>query len=430
VSVSSSPALALLNRAPPTWDPRPLKHDLIKNDSGVWGDEPSGSGDVTVLRSTDITIDGEWNLEEPALRSLNKAEADHARLTAGDLLVVKSSGSELHLGKTALVNERVGARDPAFSNFMQRLRVGLTSEPRYVWYLLNSRIGREQLNWLGSTTTGLRNLNSQVLGSVINPGPPVAVQRAIANWLDVEAARIDGLMAKKRRMMDLLNERRMAVTVRSVCGGDDRAWPQVRLTLVARLGSGHTPSRSHPEWWADCTIPWITTGEVAQMRSDRVEFVSGTRESISELGLANSSAEKHPAGTVVLCRTASAGYSAIMGVEMATSQDFATWTCSPVLRPRFLLVCLRAMRQDLLGRLAMGSTHKTIYMPDIEALRIPLPAVAEQDLIVDAAWGRLSAIDRAADALQEQIELLRERRGTLVSKAITGDLAVPGGAAA
>ncbi len=74
------------------------------------------------------------------------------------------------------------------------------------------------------------------------------------------------------------------------------------------------------------------------------------------------------------------------GGEMATSQDFATWTRGPLLRPRFLLLCLRAMREDLLGRLAMGSTHKTIFMPDIQSLRIPLPPVDEQDEIVEAVW--------------------------------------------
>ena len=149
-----------------------------------------------------------------------------------------------------------------------------------------------------------------------------------------------------------------------------RALGEVKLGYVARLGSGHTPSRDHPEWWLNCTIPWITTGEVAQMSSDRLEEITETREMISEIGLANSSATVRPKGTVVLCRTAaSAGYSAIMGSDMATSQDFATWTCGPRLRPRYLLLCLRAMRSDLLGRLAIGSTHRTIYMPDIESSR-------------------------------------------------------------
>jgi type I restriction enzyme M protein len=202
-------------------------------------------------------------------------------------------------------------------------------------------------------------------------------------------------------------------------------WREVRLALVARLGSGHTPSRDHPEWWTHGTIPWITTGEVAQMRSDRIEVITETREKISALGLANSAAELCPAGTVVLCRTASAGYSAIMGTEMATSQDFATWTCGPLLNPRFLLLCLRAMRQDLLGRLAMGSTHKTIYMPDLQALRIPLPPLDQQNAIVTEVCRRVARIDRTADAINRQLSLLVERRRALVSAAVAGDLRVP-----
>src|SRR5262249_9489467 len=154
---------------------------------------------------------------------------------------------------------------------------------------------------------------------------------------------------------------------------------------------------SHPEWWIDPTIPWITTGEVAQMRSDGIEYIESTRERISELGMANSAATLHPAGTVVLCRTASAGYSAIMGRDMATSQDFATWTCGPLIRPRFLLLCLRAMRQDLLERLAMGSTHKTIYMPEIESMKVPVPPVEEQDRLVEAAWSQHAPLVRAND---------------------------------
>ena len=160
------------------------------------------------------------------------------------------------------------------------------------------------------------------------------------------------------------------------------------------------------------------------MRSDRVEFIDETRERISELGVTNSSATIHPAGTVVLCRTASAGYSAIMRTAMTTSQDFATWTCGPLLRPRYLLLCLRAMRRDLLERLAMGSTHKTIYMPDIEAIRVPLPPVEEQDEIVECTWRQLRAIDKAVDAIEQHIGLLQERKQALITAAVTGQLDV------
>src|SRR5690606_4985062 len=148
--------------------------------------------------------------------------------------------------------------------------------------------------------------------------------------------RIDALITKKRRMIELL-EARKASTMLAAAGGalthsgpfeqsslawlDKRPshWREVLVRLVARTGSGHTPSRDRPEWWENCTIPWVTTGEVAQLRSDEQEFIYETREMISELGLANSAAVLHPKGTVVLCRTASAGYSGIMGTDMATS---------------------------------------------------------------------------------------------------------------
>lgn len=148
---------------------------------------------------------------------------------------------------------------------------------------------------------------------------------------------------------------------------------------------------------------------------------------ISETGLANSAAELHPKGTVVLCRTASAGYSAVMGRDMATSQDFATWTCGPQLYPYYLLWCLRAMRSDLLGRLAMGSTHKTIYVPDLQMLRIPLPPVRMQMQIVERIRHQNNRIDGLVDAVDRRISLLAERRQSLTTSAIAGQIDVTTG---
>jgi type I restriction enzyme S subunit len=264
-------------------------------------------------------------------------------------------------------------------------------------------------------------------------------QRHIADFLDAETARIDHVTTVLSKALDVLRERRQAGVIAAISGSvhTDRrisslpwldtvpgTWQEVRLGLVARMGSGHTPSRSHPEWWEDCTIPWITTGEVQQIRNDRAEVIHETREVISELGLANSAAELHPAGTVVLSRTASAGFSAIMGGDMATSQDFVTWTCGARLDPYYLLWCLRAMRQDLLGRLAMGSTHKTIYFPDLQMLRIPLPGRPEQERIVASIRQQNSRIDILMDKVRRQQELLTERKRALITAAVTGQFDV------
>jgi len=278
------------------------------------------------------------------------------------------------------------------------------------------------------------------LSGVEVPDRSLDQQRRIADFLDAETSRIDRLSTIQHTVKRLLLERRAAHVFRLVTGQAAKqmkpsdlawvatipdSWQSVKLGHVARLGSGHTPSRLHPEWWVDCTIPWITTGEVSQIRDDRLEILEETREMISEAGLANSAAELHPKDTVVLCRTAaSAGYSAVMGMEMATSQDIATWTCEPLLDPFYLLWCLRAMRSDLLERLAMGSTHKTIYMPDLQALRIPLPPIDKQHEIVAAIRASNSTVDTATDAIDRQLKVLAERRQALITAAVTGEITV------
>lgn len=315
------------------------------------------------------------------------------------------------------------------------------TDSRWLGYLVQSDL---MIDWSVATSEGVKMPRTrwEELRMLDIPDLTLDSQRELADRLDAETARIDGLLDRYRVLIAKLTERRSSITTAGVSGlwsaaprRDARLpwlptlpthWNEAKLTLLAKLGTGHTPSREHPEWWVDCTIPWITTGEVWQIRDDRIEYLVDTRERISDVGLANSAAELHPAGTVVLSRTASAGFSAIMATDMATSQDFVTWTCGPRIRPRFLLLCLRAMRADLLGRLAMGSTHKTIYFPDIQSIRVPVPPLKEQDGIVERVWGQLHRIDAAVEVIERQVELLRERRQALITAAVTGRLRVVG----
>jgi restriction endonuclease S subunit len=185
---------------------------------------------------------------------------------------------------------------------------------------------------------------------------------------------------------------------------------RVQIRKVARLGTGHTPSRSVDAYWepTECTIPWLTLADVWQLRDGSVSVVHDTKEKISPLGLANSAAVRHPAGTVAFSRTASVGFSCILGADMATSQDFVTWTCGPQLDPRYLLWVLRGERDDILRR-TQGSTHKTIYMPDIEQLTIPLPPLEEQNRIVESLDHETARIDRLV-ALKADLMTAARRR--------------------
>ncbi len=150
-------------------------------------------------------------------------------------------------------------------------------------------------------------------------------------------------------------------------------WRWIQLTDVARLATGHTPSRRHPEWWGG-DIPWISLTDIRELDGT---IATATSECVNEEGIENSSSVKLPKGTVCFSRTASVGFVTVMGREMATSQDFVNWVCGPELDPIFLMGALMQAREHLRS-LASGSTHKTIYFPTVKQFATIVPPLALQ----------------------------------------------------
>ena len=209
-----------LGKIPAHWDVKPFKALLSRNDSGAWGEDFSEDG-IIVLRSTEQTLDGKWNIENPAKRRLKPRESIETRLEEGDLVVTKSSGSELHIGKTSIVDKSVAALNCCFSNFMQRLRLARPNRSRIFWHFMNCPVAREQLIFLSSTTTGLGNLNGTILGNIQVPVATEDEQRKIASFLDRETAKIDTLVAKILEAIDRLKEYRTALISAAVTGKID-----------------------------------------------------------------------------------------------------------------------------------------------------------------------------------------------------------------
>ena len=163
-------------QVPTHWKVEPFKRHICLNDGGVWGNDPSGIGDTMVLRSTEQSVDGQWELDSAAFRSLSESDVKSALLEAGDLLMTKSSGSSLHIGKTTLVSEQVAALHCCYSNFMQRIRLQDSLIPCLVWRFLNNTLARRQFEILSNTSTGLANLNGAMIGQVLVPIAPVKEQ--------------------------------------------------------------------------------------------------------------------------------------------------------------------------------------------------------------------------------------------------------------
>ena len=194
-------------------------------------------------------------------------------------------------------------------------------------------------------------------------------------------------------------------------------WRWSLLTDLARLESGHTPSRKHAEYWGG-TIPWISIQDARDNNGNRI---NDTLEHTNDLGIANSSARVLPENTVCLSRTASVGYVVVMGRPMATSQDFVNWVCSRDLDHDFLKYLLIAEGKGLL-RFASGAVHQTIYFPEVKAFHICHPPIPEQRRIV-AKLDALSAHTRRLLSIQrERLAAIEELRLSLFHQSFTGAL--------
>ena len=178
-----------IGNVPEYWDISPLKWQIERNDGGVWGDDPDGENDTIVLRSTEQTVDGRWQIEDPAKRKINTTDKFSALLKNGDLLLTKSSGSSLHIGKTTLVTPEVSALNCCYSNFMQRIRTKHSFIPQLAWYMMNNDLARLQFGFLSNSTTGLANLNGSLIGQIVLPIAPLHEQQKIAIFLDRETAK-------------------------------------------------------------------------------------------------------------------------------------------------------------------------------------------------------------------------------------------------
>jgi len=381
------------------------------------------------VRTTDIA--SPTTLRGDVFASQPPDVAKGAPLLPGDIVATAAGAT---IGKSLLYREATVA---CYAGFLVRIRLKASTDARFIAYWMQSKDYWAQID-KGAVRSTIDNFSASKYRALLVPDWPRDEQRRIADFLDDRVARIDQIITARRAQVEAVEGRFVADRRSAVLGAGQTTqpsplrwarkigseWSVRRLSQLARMGTGHTPSRSEPDYWVNCDIPWLTTSDVHRFRSDQIDEINETEIEISELGLANSAAVLHPARTVALSRTASAGFSIIMGRDMATSQDFATWTCGEDLLPEFLLQSLRVMRPFLLGYLSMGSTHKTIYFPDLMDIRIPVPSLGRQaDAVASVAE---AARDRSqwSEALSNQMSLLSEYKQSLITAAVTGELDV------
>ena len=163
------------------------------------------------------------------------------------------------------------------------------------------------------------------------------------------------------------------------------------------LYGGGTPSKDRAEYWGT-DIPWATVKDLKQ------PTLVETIDSISELGLRNSSSKMVKAGSIILATRMAVGRVVIAGIDVAINQDLKAIGCSDKIDVSYLFYLLSS-KESYFNRVASGATVKGIKINHITDMEIPLPSLEGQK--------KIAAILDAVDALRQKDAQLIEKYNAL-----------------
>jgi len=198
---------------------RRLKHLASIAVSNVDKKTVSDERSVRLCNYTDVYYNERITAELPFMEAT--ASTDQIAsfgLRAGDVLLTKDSETPDDIAVPAYVVADLP--DVVCGYHLALLRPSQEVDGRYLFWALSSRSSREQFSASanGITRFGLRY---DSFGEVLVPLPPIATQRAIADYLDQETARIDALVEKKQRMKELLQERQQTLITEAISRSHD-----------------------------------------------------------------------------------------------------------------------------------------------------------------------------------------------------------------
>ena len=411
---------------PEDWEVKYLASLLNSKPKNGYSEKSEKNARGTSTLRLSATSSGYLILNEITTKKIEKTIDINSELflCPGDVLVQRSNTYDL-VGTTAIFD---GApKTYIYPDIMIRLRFTEHSTAHLFWRYANSANGRRFFLSVAAGSTGSmpKISGAKLLGMKI-PLPPVPEQKTIASVLsDVDAliSALDKLIAKKRHIKTATMQQLLTGKTRLPGFGEGKGykksaiglipedWEAILLDLVAKRGSGHTPDKKHPEYW-NGNIKWVSLKD-----SDYLDclYIYDTTDKTTLLGIANSSAVIHSAGSVILSRDAGVGKSAILKTEMAVSQHFMAWQCTSCLENHFLYYWFQFNKKEF-ERIAIGSTIKTIGLPYFRNIKIPYPPLPEQKAIASV----LSDIDSEIAALEKRRAKTQAIKQGMMQELLTG----------
>ena len=308
------------------------------------------------------------------------------------------------------------------------------SSQGYLFYCL---LNEPYIRWVDTLAYGTKmpRVSPGQVGNSMAPFPPLPEQHAIAAFLDRETARIDALVAKKERLIELLQEKRTALITQAVAKGLDPDvpmkdsgvewlgevpghWEVMKATRLFEIGSGTTPPTDYAKYYGG-DIAWITTSEL------RESVVMSTKKTVTREALkAFSTLNVYPEGSVAVAMYgATIGRIGVLGTEAAVNQACCVFSRPNGIDVWFWFYWLQHRRSYLIS-LGYGGGQPNLSQDLLKAIRVPIPPLPEQRTIAAFLDRETAKIDALVAKIRKVIDLLKEQRTALISAAVTGKIDV------
>lgn len=427
---------------PGDWQRTRIKFGIRRSAAGVWGnDEKGNSDDVICFRIADFDYPhGELKLDNITLRNIEKKQLEGRLLSYGDLLIEKSGGGDATpVGRVVRVNYEGKA---TCSNFIHSLTLNEKLDNNFMYYYFHFLYSNKVNLLFFNQTTGLQNLKvSDYLSQSIYV-PTIDEQKAIANYLDIQCAKIDKVIAAQEKRVELLQELKQSIITRAVTRGID---PDVKLK-----DSGVEWIGQIPEHWevqklrniSKTITDYVASGSFADLRNnvqylDEPDFALLVRTT----DLSPKNKDVHPVyvsresynflsnsnlygGEIILPNIGAS----IGDVYMVPYGLYDKMTLGPnaiLLRTRYIDKYYYYFFSSKYGReslalLGQAAAQSKFNKTELRQMKVVLPPVYEQETIVRKIEQKILPVDKSISKARYQIDLLKEYKQSLITEVVTG----------
>lgn len=410
----------------PTWPTKRIRFATRRGPSVEQRRRLSQATQVTFLPMEAIGEQGELNLS--AVRDIEEVNSGYTQFFDGDVVIAKITPC-FENGKGALVGGTLGGI--GFGTTELHV-VTPTSEldGRFLYFITASapfrRLGEASM----TGAAGQKRVPEDFVRDYRIPVPSLPRQRAIADYLDRETARLDALVAAKERVLGLLAEKRRALITRAVTRGLDPRAP-LRDSGIPWLGE-------IPAHWETERTRWLfrerdqrsATGEEDLLTVSHLTGVTPRSEKDVNMFEAETTEDYKICLTgdlVINTLWAWMGAMGVSPVDGIASPAYNVYEPGDRLEPSYVdaLVRLPVFAQEV-TRYSKGvwSSRLRLYPEGFFEVFLPVPPLSEQRDIVAHIAVESKKIDKLCIAIERSTALLKERRAALIAAAVTGQIDV------